>query len=147
MRDGDAVARTQAAEMVASDYTGKAPPLGDADYVDELARKEMRRRYLDADVEKRVLGDAELHELFLGFELRLGEMAAHRLADVFHLGLSGAQLNRGIAILLRGPNGNHLTVIDGKHCDRHVIAIIGEHARHAELLGDETGAHPHILKA
>src|SRR5262249_55336803 len=100
MRNGDAVARAQAAEIVAAGGARESAALGGADDIDELSRHEMFGRELGAHLDEPVLGDAELGELALRLELRLGEVAAHRLRHVLHLGLADAELKRGVAVLL-----------------------------------------------
>src|SRR5229473_3514414 len=106
VRDRDAVARAQAAEIVPPHDAGEAAALGRAGDVDELPGEEMRRRQLDADLEQRVLGHAELDELALRLDLRLGVVAAHGLGHVLDLGLADAELDGGVAVLLLGPHGS-----------------------------------------
>ena len=83
MRDRDAVGRAQAAEIVPLHAAGEALADAGAGDVDILAGDEMRRGDLGADLDQRVLGDAELGELRLGLDLGLGEMAAHAACVTF----------------------------------------------------------------
>jgi hypothetical protein len=53
-----------------------------------------------ADVEERILGDAELGDACLGLDFGLAEGAALRLGDILRLGRAGAELNGGIAITI-----------------------------------------------
>src|SRR5690606_10447563 len=69
------------------------------------------------------------------------EMAAHRLAGVLGLGLAGAELDGGVAVLFLGAHGDHLEA--GKLQDGHrdMAAVFLEDAGHAHLLRDDAGAH------
>ena len=87
-----------AAEAPALHRAGKALALGEALDVDHLAGDEMVGGDLRADVEQRILVDAELGDLRLGLHLGLAEMAALRLGDVLRLGRAGAELDGDIAV-------------------------------------------------
>src|SRR6185312_386953 len=76
MRDRHAVGGAQAAEIVPAHDAREAAALGRADDVDKLPGQEMSGRELGADLDQPVLRHAELDQLALGLDLRLGEMAA-----------------------------------------------------------------------
>src|SRR6185437_7280135 len=147
MRDRDAVRSAQAAEIVPLHDAGKAAALARAGDIDELPGDEMRRRDLGAHLDERVGRHAELDELALRLDLRLGEMAALRLGHVLDLGLADAELERGVAVLVRAAHGDDLAVVDLEHRHRDVIAVLGEDAGHAQFLGDQSGTHRPIPRA
>ena len=93
VRDRDAVGGAEALEAPALHRAGKALALGHALDVDELAGDEMVGGKLGADVEQRILVDAELDQLRLGLDLGLAEMAALRLGEVLGLGRADAELD------------------------------------------------------
>src|SRR3546814_12815231 len=62
-----------------------------------LFRAEMVGRQFGADVERRVVGDAEFDELRLGLDFGLAISAALRLGDILRLGRTGTELNGHIA--------------------------------------------------
>jgi hypothetical protein len=70
-------------------------------------------------------------------------MAALGLAKIVRLACAGAELQRHVAILVLGPMRDHLAVGQPQHRHRHVIAGIGEDARHPDLLCDHSGTHCH----
>src|SRR6185312_12366330 len=111
MRDRDAMGGAQAAEIVPAHDAREAAALAGAGDVDELASDEMLGRKLGAHLDEPVLRDAELDQLALRLDFRLGVMAAHRLSDVLHLDLAGAELDGGVAVLLRGAHGDDLAVV------------------------------------
>src|SRR5215472_725989 len=106
------MARTQATEIMAPHDARESPALGGADDINELSRHEMFGRELGADLDEPVLGDAELGELALRLELRLGEVAAHWLRHILHLGLADAELERGVAVLLLRSLGDDVAIVD-----------------------------------
>src|SRR5262249_37509059 len=132
VRNGDAVARAQAAEIVAAHDAGESAALGGADDVDELPPHGMLGPEVGPDRDEPVLGNAELGELALGLKLRLGEVTAHRLRHVLHLGLADAELKGGVAVLFFRALGDDMAIVDLEHGYRHVIALIGEDAGHAD---------------
>ena len=101
----------------------------------------MAGHQLGADLQHRVLGDAELDELLLRLDLGLGEVTAHRLGHVLHLGLAVAELHRGVLVLLFRADGDNLQLIHLQNGDGHVLSRVVEDAGHADLLGDETATH------
>src|SRR3546814_2208850 len=76
--DRNTVGRAHTAETPALHRTGKALTLGHALDVDDLAGDEMVGRQFGADVERRVVGDAEFDELRLGLDFGLAISAALR---------------------------------------------------------------------
>ena len=109
--------------------------------VDQLAGDEMVGGELGADVEQRVLGDAELDQLRLGLDLGLAEMAALRLGQVLGLGRAGAELDGGIAVALRLAAADDLDIVERQDGDRHVPAVFLEQAGHPHFLRDHASAH------
>src|SRR5262249_888265 len=149
MRDRDAVRGTQAAEVPALHAAGEAFADRRAGHVDELADHEVIGGDLGAGRNHAVGADAELGKLALGFNLGDREIAALSLADVAHLAPTGAELQRHIAVLVRGAVADDLAFVEPQHRDRHMLAGLGEEARHAHLLCDHAGAplvlHPYSL--
>src|SRR5216684_3344117 len=141
VRDRHAVAGLEAVEVPAYHRASEATADRGADDVDELARHEVARHQFGTDFEDGVLGDAELDELLLRLDLGLGEVAAHRLGDVLHLGLAVAELDCGVLVLLFRADGDNLQRINLQNGDGHVLSCVVEDAGHANLLGDETATH------
>ncbi len=141
MRDRHAVAGPETAEIVPLHAAGIALADAGAGHVDMLAGDEMRRGDLGADLNERILGDAELGELRLRLDLGFRKMAALRFCHILDLGGPDAELQRGVAVTLLGAVGDHLAVVDAQHRDGDVVALVGEDTAHAELLRDQTGAH------
>ena len=141
VRDRDAVGGAETAEVPALHRTGEALADRGAHDIDKLAGHEMRGGELGTDFQKVLLGDPEFRQLPLRLNLRLGEVAALSLGDVLHLGLAHTELNGVVAVRLVGAHGNDLAVIDLEHGHRDVVAVGGEDAGHAHLLGEETGTH------
>src|SRR5579859_7531934 len=69
--------------------------------------------------------------------------AAHWLCYVLDLGATNAELQRDVAVAILGAVGDNLAIIDTQHRYRHMAAIVGEDAAHAELFRDEAGTHRH----
>ena len=69
--------------------------------VDHLAGDEMIGADVRADVEQRIVGDAEFGDLRLGLDLGLAERDALRLGDVLGLRLARAELDGGVAVAVR----------------------------------------------
>ena len=135
------MAGLETAEVPADHRAGEAAADRRADDVDELADHEVAGHQLGADFEDGILGDAELDELLLRLDLRLGEMAAHRLGDVLHLGLAVAELHRDVLVLLFRADGDDLQIVHLQNGDGHMFPGVVEDAGHADLLGDETATH------
>ncbi len=111
VRDGHAVGGAKTTEVVALHGTGKALTDRGAGHVDQLAGDEVAGRDLGADVDQVVCGNAELDELRLRLDVGSGKVAAHRLRRVLDLGLAGAELNGGVAVLVLGALGHDLAVL------------------------------------
>ncbi len=107
----------------------------------------MRRGDLGSDRHERILGDAELGQLRLRFDLRGGEMAALRLGHVLDLGRADAELQRRVAVPVRRALRDDLAIIDAQHGHRNVVALVGKDPAHAELARDQTGSHCGYLTA
>ena len=131
----------QTAEAPALHRAGKALALGDAGNVDQLAGDEMIGADVRADVEQRVLGDAELDDLRLGLDLGLAEGDALRLGDVLRLGRAGAELDGGVAVAVLFAAADDLQLVQLQDGDRHVPTVRLEQAGHSDLLRDHAGAH------
>ena len=91
-----------------------------------------------------VVVDAELGELALGLDLGDGEVAAVGLGGALHLALAGAELQRDVAVLVLGAVGDDLAIAEAQHRHRHMLAGLGEEARHPDLLCDHSGTHVSI---
>src|SRR5206468_1424384 len=86
MRDRDAVAGAQAAEIMPLHRPSE--PLADAgaDDIDKLAREKMRHGDFRAEFQQRIGGDTKLGETRLRLDLGLCEMTALRFRDVLGFG-------------------------------------------------------------
>ena len=98
-----------------------------------------------ADVEQRILGDAELDDLRLGLDLGLAERGALRLGDVLRLRLARAELDGGIAVTVHFAAADDLQLFQLQDGNRHVPTVRLEQAGHSDLLRDHAGAHDPIL--
>src|SRR3546814_2804357 len=92
--------------------------------VDDLAGDEMVGRQLGADVDRRVVGDAEFDELRLEFDLGLAIGAALRLGDILRLRRSGAQLDGPIAVAFLIANRDDLAAFEPQDGNGHVPALL-----------------------
>src|SRR6516225_8798706 len=124
-------------------------PFADADPndVDILAGKKMPGSDFRADSQHGILGDAKLSEVRLGFDLRLGKMAALGLCHSPDLSCTDTELQGRVPVPFPGAHCYHLTVIDLQHCHGHVISTSGEDPGHANFLRQEPSAHCAYLKA
>src|SRR5690606_8633666 len=102
MRDRNAVRRVETAEIVALHDALEAFADRRAGDVHELADDEVIGAELGAHLHDRIGGHPEFGEDALRLDLRLGEMAAHRLRHVLRLAPAGADLERDVAVLLVG---------------------------------------------
>src|SRR6185295_3048105 len=102
---------------------------------------------LGADLEKHVVRHAEFTYNGLRLYLGLGVLAAKRLVYVFRLARTGAEHDRGVAIvglaralllallhhrdfaLLLGAHADDLAAFERQDSDRHMGAVGAEHAR------------------
>src|SRR5579883_2406525 len=141
VRNRHAVAGLETTEIPAHHRAGEAAADRGADDVDELAWHEVARHQLGTDLEHGVLGDPELDQLLLRLDLGLGEVTAHRLGHVLHLGLAVAELDGRVLVLLFRADGDDLELVDLQNGDGHMLSRVGEDAGHADLLGDETATH------
>ena len=137
--------RAQTAEVPALHAAGEALALGTTLDVDQLIGDEVRRGDLRADVDQRILGDAELGDIGLGLDLGLAEVAALRLGDVLRLLGARAELERDIAVAVRLAARDDLHALERQDGDRHVAAVLLEQAGHPHLLRDHAGAHDPFL--
>src|SRR5580700_2848916 len=144
MRDRYAMARPQAGEIPALHAAGKALAGRSTGNVDILADDEMIRRDLGADRDQPVVVDPELGELALGLDLGDGEVAPVGLGGALYLALAGAELQRDIAVLVLGAVSDDLAIAQAKHRHRHMLACLGEEARHPDLLCEHSGTHVSI---
>src|SRR5579871_113357 len=141
----DPVRRAQAAEVPALDAALEALADRDARHVDRLAGDEMVGRDLGAHRQEVLLRDAELGEAALRLDQRLGEVTAHGLRHVLDLRRPGAELDRGVAVLVLRALGGDLAAVEREHRDGDVTARLVEEAGHAQLFGDNAGAHDPAL--
>jgi hypothetical protein len=137
----------EAAEVVPLHGAREALADRRAGHVDELAGEVVRRDDLLAHADQGVRVHPELHDLALGLDLRLGEVAAHGLAGVLGLGGAGAELDGGIAILLDRALRHDLNVVELEDGHRDLLAVFQEQAGHAHLLCDHARTeHRHLLR-
>jgi hypothetical protein len=127
------VRRGEAGEAVALHRAREALALGNADDVGALAGGED----VDLDLLPGLEGfiRAELDDVAQGLDARLGEVAHHRLLRAAALRV--AQLDRGIAVTLRGLHLNHPARPRLDHRHGQGSAVLGEDLRHPELLAED----------
>ena len=109
--------------------------------VNFLTGNEMLGRDLGTNINQVVGGNPELDELAFRFDLSLGEMSAHGLANAFHLGLTNTELQCGVAVPILGTLGDNLTVIDLQHCDGNVLTGVIKDTGHSHFLCNYSGAY------
>src|SRR5262245_34467781 len=141
VRNRHAVRGAQAGEIPTLHAAGKALADGNAADIDELARDEVIGGDLGADRNNGIFGHTEFGELALRLDFLLAEIAAVGLAHVVGAARARTELQRHIAILVLGPVGDHLTLREAQHRDRHVLAGFGEHPGHSDLLSNYTRTH------
>src|SRR5258708_25013386 len=141
VRDRHAVACPQAGEIPALHAAGKALAGRRAGDVDILADHEMIGRDLGADRDQRIVVDPKFGELALRLDLGDGEVAAVGLGGSLHLALAGAELERGVAILVLGAVADDLAITEAEHRHRHMLTRLGKEARHPALLCAYPGTH------
>src|SRR3546814_20496305 len=110
MADRHAVGRFETTEVVPLHDTGEALTDSVADDIDELADDEMLHREFSADIHHRFGGDAELDDLALRLDIRLGEVAEHGLGPVLRLGTLPPDLKSGRTVLLPDSPSHHLAI-------------------------------------
>src|SRR5579884_2256846 len=145
MRNRHAVAGAQTGKIPALHGPGPALAGGGARDVHILSDHEVIGGDLGADWDQRIRIDAELGELALRLDLGNREVAAISFRRALHLASAGAELQRDIAVLLFGAVADHLAIGEAKHRHRHMFAGIGEHPRHSDLLGQDSGTHVAFL--
>src|SRR5215510_7581737 len=141
VRNRHTVRGTQASEIPALHTAGKALADGDAADVDELSGNEVIGGDFCADRNNGIFSYAEFGEPALRLDLLLAEIAAIGLAHVVGPARARTELQRHITILVLGPVGDHLTLREAQHRDRHVLAGFGEHPGHSDLLSNYTRTH------
>src|SRR5689334_7420684 len=141
VRNRNAVGRAETAEAPALHRTGKALALRHAGDVHHLARNEVVRADVRANVEQSIFIDAEFDHSGLGLDLGLAEGDALRLGDILGLGLAGAKLDGGIAVLVHFATADDLHVVQLQNGNRHMPTVRLEQAGHSDLLCDHAGAH------
>jgi hypothetical protein len=109
--------------------------------VDQLASDEVISRDLGADIEERILGDAEFDQARLGLHFRLGEMAALRLGDILDLRDARAELNGDITVTINFFAGHDLIALKGKNRNRHMPSVLLEQTGHPDFFSDHACAH------
>src|ERR1700722_12128744 len=147
VRNGDAVAGAQAAEIPALHAAGPALTGRGAGHVDILADEEVVSGDLSADRNNRIGVDAKFSKLALGLDLGDREIAAVGLGGALHFAHTGAKLERDIAILLFGAVRDDLTIAEPQHRHRHVLASLGEEAGHPDFLCQHSGTHWNPFRA
>ena len=141
VRDGHTVRRLQAAEVPALHAAGEALALGHAADVHHLADDEMRSGQGLARLQRCIRRDAELAKPHLRLHLQPGIVPLVRVGDILHLGLAPAELDGAVAVPLRRPDLDYLHLVQVQHGDGDVRAVLFEQPGHAQLLGDQAGAH------
>src|SRR5690242_18835640 len=141
VRNRHAVRSAQAGKIPALHATSKSLAAGDAADVDELARYEVVGCDLGTDRDEPVFAHPEFGELALGLNLLLSEITPIGLDHVIRAARTRAQLPRDIAVLILGPMGDHLALRKAQHRHRYVLAGLGEHPGHSDLLCDDTRTH------
>src|SRR5579859_1821969 len=130
-----------ALEIVARDRTGKALALALADDVDQLPGLEQGHVHHLARLVALDRVDPELGDVsrLRGLLVEVRELAGDRLADLARG--AGHQLERGIAVPLRGPEPRHGVrgSLDDAH--GHDGAVVLEDPRHPELSPDQSCRH------
>ena len=128
-------------------FHGTGKPLADsgAADVDELAGYEMIDGDLGAHLLQVVGADPEFPEPSLGFDLGFGEVAAHCLGHVLHLGGADAHLHGAVTILFDRALGHHLAIFHLQHGDRNVVPVFREQTGHAKFTRDQSGTHDAAL--
>ncbi len=138
MRNRYAVGGAKTAKAVALHGARKALTLGNAGDINELARNEMARGNLRADIDKIVGADAELDQLGLGFDIGDGEVTAHSLGRVLDLGDAGAELDGCVAVLLFRTLGHHLAVFQPQNGHGHMLSGVVVDPGHSHFLCNHT---------
>jgi hypothetical protein len=135
------VGGAKTAEAPALHAAREALALRNAGDIDQLAGNEMLRANGRADIEERILGDAEFDDL--GFRLAPGhaERGALRLGDVLRLRLSGAQLDGRVTVPILLAAADDLKLVQLQDGYRHVPTVRLEQAGHSDLLCDHASAH------
>ena len=141
VRDRHAVRRAETTEIVALHRTGKTLTLGCADNIDLLAGDEMAWRQGRTDLDDGVIRHAEFGNLGLRQHVRLGEVTAHGLRDVFRLGRACTELQRRVAVALAAANGHDLNVVHLQNGHRNVTAGVVEDPCHAQLASNYSATH------
>ena len=107
-------------------------------HIDKLARDKMICGELRPNLDEIGGIDAELDELHLRLDRRLGKVTTLRLRRVLHLGNAGSKLERRIAILFLRPLSHDLDVVELQDRHRDLFPGFGEDAGHAHFLSDHT---------
>ncbi len=133
-----AVARAQAAEVVTLHGAGEALADRGARHIDELPSTKWSA-VISAPTSIRLSGLTRNSTSFrFGSTLATAKCPRAARRQTLHLGPAGAELQRGIAVLLRGAVADHLTMVELQHRHRDVLPGIGEDPGHADLLRDDT---------
>src|SRR4029077_16382152 len=99
---------TQAAETVTLHDSSKTLADGGTGHVDELAFDKMVGGDLGTDLNHILRAYAEFGELALGLDIGHSEKPARRARQPLHFWHAGAELQRGIAVLLGRAMANDL---------------------------------------
>src|SRR5262245_19767171 len=141
MGDGHTMRGAQPAEVPALHAARKTFADRGAGHVDKLTDDEVIRGDLGTHGDQVALVYPELGELAFGLDLGNGKMAAGGFGQVLRLAAAGAELQRDIAILVLGAMSDNLTIGEPQHGHRHMLAGLGEDARHSDFLCDYPGTH------
>src|SRR2546421_4721530 len=128
----DTVARLQAVEAVPLHHAGETLALGTPGDVHDLAGREGLRRHLLAECVLAGVGGAQLDDVPARRHVRLGVVAGGRLVDLARIDRAERELDRAVAVLVRGTDlGDHARA-GLHHGDRDNLVVV-PHLSHAEL--------------
>src|SRR4051812_27224547 len=96
---------------------------------------------LCADIEERIVGDAEFDNARLRLDLGFAEGGPLRFRDILRFRLSGAKLDGGVAVTVSLAAADDLKLVQLQNGNGHVPTIRLEQAGHSDLLRDHAGAH------
>ena len=141
VRNGHTVRGTQTAKIVALHTTGKTLTNGRARDIHFLTADVMFGRKFCAHINHVVFSNPELGQLALGLNIRFGKMAAHGFCHALDLGRASTQLNSRVAILVSGPLGDDLTIVNLHDSNRNIRPVFTVNPCHAQLFSNYARAH------
>ncbi|GFO82601.1 MAG: hypothetical protein A49_22280 [Methyloceanibacter sp.] len=136
--DRHAMAGPKTAKAVTLHATGETLTDRGARDVHELPLDEVVGGDLRAHIDHVLGAHAELGDPPLGLNIGHGEATALGTRQTLHFRAAGTELNGRVAVLLRGPLTDDLTVLQTQHRHGNVLPAVGEDPGHADLLRDNT---------